>query len=95
MKDLSYVLAGETQYNGCRSCGQKGRFRLISVIVDSSGGLFRPSAYGRENILETYSTAHAWRGIYGGSNLQSIVNPRYDQVLGPVTVPLFRVPVEF
>jgi len=55
------------------------------------GGLM----YGRENILESYYTAHAWRGIYLGPSLQYIVNPGYNQVRGPVTVPSFRLHVEF
>jgi hypothetical protein len=55
------------------------------------GGL----TYGREQILETYYTAHVWRGIYLGPGLQYIVNPGYNQVRGPVTVPSFRLHVEF
>ena len=55
------------------------------------GGL----TYGRENILETYYTAHVWRGIYLGPDLQYIVNPGYNQVRGPVTVPGFRLHLEF
>jgi hypothetical protein len=55
------------------------------------GGL----TYGRENIFETYYTVHAWRGIYLGPDLQYIVNPGYNQVRGPVTVPSFRLHVEF
>jgi len=55
------------------------------------GGL----TYGRENILESYYTAHAWRGIYLGPSLQYIVHPGYNQVRGPVVVPSFRLHVEF
>ena len=55
------------------------------------GGL----TYGRENIFETYYTAHAWRGIYLGPDLQYVVHPGYNQVRGPVTVPSFRLHVEF
>jgi hypothetical protein len=51
--------------------------------------------YGRENILESYYTAHLWRGIYLGPDLQYIVHPGYNQVRGPVTVPSFRLHVEF
>lgn len=51
--------------------------------------------YGRENILESYYTAHMWRGIYVGPGLQYIVNPGYDRARGPVLVPSFRGHVEF
>jgi hypothetical protein len=43
--------------------------------------------YGRENIVETYSTAHVWRGIYQGPDLQHIQNPGYNRDRGPVLVP--------
>ena len=55
------------------------------------GGL----TYGRETIFETYYTAHVWRGLFLGPDLQYIVNPGYNQVRGPVTVPSFRVHVDF
>jgi high affinity Mn2+ porin len=51
--------------------------------------------YGRENILETYYTAHIWRGIYLAPGLQHIVNPGYNRDRGPVLVPSFRAHVEF
>ena len=51
--------------------------------------------YGRENILETYYTAHVWRGIYLAPGLQYIVNPGYNRDRGPVVVPGFRVHLEF
>jgi len=51
--------------------------------------------YGRENIIETYYTAHLWRGIYVGPGLQHIVNPGYNRDRGPVLVPTFRAHVEF
>jgi len=60
-------------------------------FILGDGGL----TYGRETILESYYTAHAWRGIYLGPSLQYIVNPGYNQVRGPVTVPSFRLHVEF
>src|SRR5271166_2363164 len=60
-------------------------------FILGDGGL----TYGRENIFESYYTAHAWRGIYLGPSLQYIVNPGYNQVRGPVTVPSFRLHVEF
>jgi high affinity Mn2+ porin len=51
--------------------------------------------YGRENIVETYYTIHAWRGIYLAPGLQHIVDPGYNRDRGPVLVPSFRAHVEF
>jgi hypothetical protein len=51
--------------------------------------------YGRENILETYYTAHVWRGIYLAPGLQHLNNPGYNRDRGPVIVPSFRAHVEF
>jgi high affinity Mn2+ porin len=51
--------------------------------------------YGRENIVETYYTAHVWRGIYTAPGLQHIVNPGYNRDRGPVLVPTLRLHVEF
>jgi len=51
--------------------------------------------YGRENILETYYTAHVWRGIYLAPGFQHINNPGYNRDRGPVLVPSFRAHVEF
>jgi high affinity Mn2+ porin len=51
--------------------------------------------YGRENIVETYYTLHAWRGIYPAFGLQHINNPGYNRDRGPVIVPTLRLHVEF
>lgn len=51
--------------------------------------------YGRENIVETYYTAHVWRGIYIAPGIQHINNPGYNRDRGPVTVPTFRLHTEF
>lgn len=51
--------------------------------------------YGREKILETYYTAHLWRGIYLAPGLQHINNPGYNRDRGPVTVPTLRLHTEF
>ncbi len=51
--------------------------------------------YGRENIVESYYTVHAWRGIYFAPGLQHINNPGYNRDRGPVLVPSFRAHVEF
>jgi high affinity Mn2+ porin len=51
--------------------------------------------YGRENILESYYTAHVWRGIYLAPGVQYIGNPGYNRDRGPVLVPSLRGHVEF
>jgi high affinity Mn2+ porin len=51
--------------------------------------------YGRENILESYYTAHVWRGIYIAPGAQHINNPGYNRDRGPVVVPTLRLHVEF
>jgi high affinity Mn2+ porin len=50
--------------------------------------------YGREQIVESYYTAHVWRGIYAGPDLQHVNNPGYNRDRGPVLIPGFRVHVE-
>jgi len=52
-------------------------------------------SYGRENIVESYYTAHVWRGIYIAPGVQHINNPGYNRDRGPVVVPTFRAHVEF
>jgi high affinity Mn2+ porin len=51
--------------------------------------------YGRENIVESFYTAHVWRGIYVAPGVQYIVNPGYNRDRGPVVVPTLRFHVEF
>lgn len=51
--------------------------------------------YARENLLETYYTAHIWRGFYAAPDLQYIVNPGFNQARGPVIVSSFRLHTEF
>ena len=51
--------------------------------------------YGRETIVETYYTAHVWRGIYVAPGVQHINNPGYNRDRGPVLVPTFRLHLEF
>ena len=51
--------------------------------------------YGRENILESYYTLHAWRGIFPSVGLQYAVNPGYNRDRGPVIVPALRLHVDF
>jgi high affinity Mn2+ porin len=51
--------------------------------------------YGQEKIVESYYTAHLWRGIFSSFNLQHINNPGYNQARGPVLVPSLRLHVDF
>ena len=50
--------------------------------------------YGREQIFETYYTAHLWRGISIAGDFQHIANPAYNQDRGPVIVSSIRLHIE-
>src|SRR5262249_14698054 len=52
-------------------------------------------AYGRGAILETYYTAHAWRGVFGTVGGQFIDHPGYNRDRGPVAVFAARMHVDF
>jgi hypothetical protein len=52
-------------------------------------------SYGRETIEETFYTAHVWRGVFLGGDVQHINNPGYNRVRGPFTVPGVRLHLEF
>ena len=51
--------------------------------------------YGRENILESFYTVHAWRGFFPAVGLQYAVHPGYNKDRGPVLVPTVRWHLEF
>jgi hypothetical protein len=51
--------------------------------------------YAREDILETYYTAHNWRGLYSSFDLQLVAHPGYNQARGPVEVFTVRTHVDF
>jgi len=51
--------------------------------------------YGRENIAETYYTAHLWRGLSVSGGLQYIDHPGYNRDRGPVLVEMLRLHVDF
>ena len=51
--------------------------------------------YGREDILETYYTAHNWRGLFTSFDFQLIAHPGYNQDRGPVAVFTVRSHVDF
>jgi hypothetical protein len=50
--------------------------------------------YGREDIFETYYTAHLWRGMYVSPDLQWAAHPGYNKDRGPVVVPGLRLHLE-
>jgi hypothetical protein len=60
-------------------------------FILGDGGL----SYAREEIVESYYTAHVWRGFFTGPDLQHISNPGYNTVRGPVWVPGWRFHLEF
>jgi high affinity Mn2+ porin len=51
--------------------------------------------YGHEKILESYYTAHVWRGVFGAFDAQYIANPGYNRDRGPVLVPALRLHLDF
>src|SRR5450759_1439680 len=51
--------------------------------------------YGREEIIETYYTAHLLRGLSASGGPQSIDHPGYNRDRGPVLVEMLRLHVEF
>ncbi|MGB2834611.1 MAG: carbohydrate porin, partial [Candidatus Sulfotelmatobacter sp.] len=60
-------------------------------FILGDGGL----TYGPEKIVETFYTAHVWRGVFASLDLQHINNPGYNVVRGPVTVGGLRLHVDF
>jgi high affinity Mn2+ porin len=51
--------------------------------------------YAREDIVETYYTAHNWRGLFSSFDFQFIEHPGYNQDRGPVSVFSVRTHVDF
>jgi len=52
-------------------------------------------SYAREDILESYYTAHNWRGLFTAFDFQLIAHPGYNQARGPVAVFSVRTHVDF
>jgi high affinity Mn2+ porin len=50
---------------------------------------------GRETIVESYYTAHLWRGVFTSAGVQHIDNPGYNRDRGPVLVGGIRLHVDF
>ncbi len=51
--------------------------------------------YAREDIVEAYYNAHAWRGLYYAVGNSFIEHPGYNQDRGPVDVESVRLHVDF
>jgi len=51
--------------------------------------------YGRENIVESYYTLHAWKGLFYSLDVQQISNPGYNRDRGPAWVGSVRAHVDF
>ena len=51
--------------------------------------------YGREDIVESYYTAHLWRGVSASGGLQYIDRPGYNEDRGPLLVEMLRMHVDF
>jgi hypothetical protein len=51
--------------------------------------------YGRENIVESYYTWHAWRGLFYALDVQHISNPGYNRDRGPAWVGSVRAHIDF
>jgi len=52
-------------------------------------------SYAREDILETYYTAHNWRGLFTSFDAQLIAHPGYNNARGPVEMFSVRTHVDF
>ena len=51
--------------------------------------------YGRENIVESYYSFHAWRGLFYAVDVQHIDNPGYNRDRGPAWVGSVRAHIDF
>ncbi len=51
--------------------------------------------YGRENIVESYYTWHAWKGLFFAFDVQHIDDPGYNRDRGPVWVEAVRGHMDF
>ncbi len=60
-------------------------------IMLGDGGL----DYQRERIVESFYTAHLWRGFFASYDFQHVNNPGYNQARGPVSVSAFRFHTDF
>ena len=51
--------------------------------------------YAREDIVESYYTAHIVRGLFGALGLNYIAHPGYNKDRGPVLIPMARLHIDF
>ncbi len=51
--------------------------------------------YGRETIVESYYTWHAWRGLFYSLDVQHVDNPGYNRDRGPAWVGSVRAHIDF
>jgi hypothetical protein len=51
--------------------------------------------YGRETIVESYYTLHAWRGLFYSVDVQHVANPGYNRDRGPAWVGSVRAHIDF
>jgi high affinity Mn2+ porin len=78
---INGIVAAHTQYLALGGLG----------FLLGDGGL----TYGPERIVESYYTAHLWRGFFASFDLQHVNNPGYNRVRGPVTVTTLRFHADF
>jgi hypothetical protein len=72
------------------------RWHQLYLALGGNGFLLGDGrlTYGREDILETYYTAHLWRGVYASPDIQWATHPGYNKDRGPVIVPGLRLHLE-
>ncbi len=51
--------------------------------------------YGHEKIVETFYTAHLWRGFFVSYDFQHVNDPGYNQARGPVAISALRFHTDF
>jgi high affinity Mn2+ porin len=51
--------------------------------------------YGRENLVESYYTLHAWRGLFYSLDVQHVSDPGYNRDRGPVWIGAVRAHIDF
>ncbi len=52
-------------------------------------------SYGHEKIVESFYTAHLWRGLFLSYDFQHVNDPGYNQARGPVAISSGRLHVDF
>jgi len=62
----------------------------VGIMLGDSG-----LTYGSEKIVETFYTAHLWRGFSISYDFQHVTNPGYNEARGPVAVSAVRFHTDF